>query len=128
MNEGVRVLRSVLGVDLNSYQLGFVYFLELDQKGQKFFPARVRETRQMVVCRDHGVLNDIRARFPRLRVRQSSFLALFSDILGIAYCVSGAPKPEQEAMHILTLGRYDELVAGEGEPFEWVAIDRSVIA
>jgi hypothetical protein len=113
-------LKDVMGTDLAGYQLVYGHFLELKHGLMGFFPARVKGTKEVVLCVDETVLAEVEALLSKRERKRGRILLLANLVQAKGFNLTNDPNENISPMYILTQDEFVRLVKEKGsDAFEW---------
>jgi hypothetical protein len=111
----------LLGGDHSDFRLAIGHYVELDHTLMGTFPAIERDSREMVLTTDFGLMREV---CEMLTPRRSKFgtQLLYVNSEGVAYSVLGIDEDSLkrgEPFQIMTRPRFNELKVASEKPFQW---------
>jgi hypothetical protein len=121
MSEGKKVekLGDIMGKEIESWRVGWIFFLELDHRLMGTFPAILTEdTDVIIVVAEKPLLRKVWEGVPRRRSRISKVMAVYNLELGIAFDIRNPRNERTQPLRVFSADEVESLAAQSGA-FKW---------
>lgn len=106
--ENKETIQERMGRDLAGFRLDKGYCLKVGDYPD-FFPAIIKETKEIVVFLDKNILEELKTIFPKVKAQIKKVLLLINEKESFAFDVTVLEKNEKNKLQILTKKEFENL-------------------